>query len=212
MSGYGSEAGDLATCGGSLLINMGTMNDTSMSNYLEAIKAYNARGSPVVLDPVGAGATEIRKNAVKELMTGGYFDLIKGNEGELKQIWGKTTGRQHGVDSGPTTMNNREKATMVQDLAQKEREFLTFSYFLFVILLKTICRQRRPPNRKHRLPQRRHPYLRHRQRPSLPWRNHWRKILPSLQITKSKKTNPNKTDRLRPRNNSLLLPRSLPHR
>ncbi|KAK2762572.1 hypothetical protein FQN54_000745 [Arachnomyces sp. PD_36] len=120
MSGYGVEAGDLSTCGGSLLINMGTMTDQSMPNYLQAIKAYNSRGSAVVLDPVGAGATEVRKNAVKELMAGGYFDLIKGNEGELKQIWGKTS-RQHGVDSGPTTMNNREKATMVRDLAQKER-------------------------------------------------------------------------------------------
>lgn len=122
MSGFGPEAGDLATSGGSLVINMGTMNDQSIPNYLEAIKAYNARGSPVVFDPVGAGATEVRKNAVKDLMTGGYFDLIKGNEGELKQIWGKVTSRQHGVDSGPSTMNNREKATMVRDMAQKERE------------------------------------------------------------------------------------------
>ena len=122
MSGYGPEAGDLATVGGSLLINMGTMTDQSMPNYLQAIKAYNGLGNPVVLDPVGAGATEVRRNAVKELMAGGYFDLIKGNEGELKQIYGKVSGKQHGVDSGPSTMNNREKATMVQDLALKERK------------------------------------------------------------------------------------------
>jgi thiamine-phosphate diphosphorylase/hydroxyethylthiazole kinase len=94
------------------------------------------------LDPVGAAATEVRKNAVKELMTGGYFDLIKGNEGELKQIWGRVSGRQHGVDSGPSTMNKREKATMVQDLAQKERELqyayhhhlLPFPFSFFFIL------------------------------------------------------------------------------
>lgn len=134
MSGYGLEAGDLAVNGGSLLINMGTMNDQSIPNYLQAMTAYNAVGSPVIFDPVGAGATEVRKNAVKELMTGGYFDVIKGNEGELKQIWGKATARQQGVDSGPSTMNNREKARMVRDLAQKERELYIYPALLSLIV------------------------------------------------------------------------------
>jgi thiamine-phosphate diphosphorylase/hydroxyethylthiazole kinase len=136
MSGHGPEAGDLASVGGSLLINMGTMTDQSLPNYLQAMKAYNSLGNPVVLDPVGAAATKVRRNAVKELMDGGYFDLIKGNEGELKQIYGKVAGKQHGVDSGPSTMNNREKATMVQDIALKERELsLSHPIAIFSLVL-----------------------------------------------------------------------------
>src|SRR5438034_6495466 len=122
MSGYGLEAADLAKNGGTLLINIGTLNSESVRNYLQAIRAYNECGSPVVFDPVGAGASDVRRNAVKELMSGGYFDLIKGNEGELKQIYARVPGPQMGVDSGPSTMTNKEKATMVQELARRERK------------------------------------------------------------------------------------------
>ncbi|KAL2005450.1 hypothetical protein VTN00DRAFT_2661 [Thermoascus crustaceus] len=121
MSPYGDEAGDLALNGGALLINMGTLNSESVSNYLKAMQAYNARGNPVIYDPVGAAATQIRRAAVKQLMAGGYFDLIKGNEGEIREVFGNSAGRQRGVDSGPSMLNNREKATLARDLARRER-------------------------------------------------------------------------------------------
>lgn len=126
MSPYGDEAGDLALNGGALLINMGTLNSESVSNYLKAMQAYNARGNPVIYDPVGAAATQIRRAAVKQLMAGGYFDLIKGNEGEIREVFGNSAGRQRGVDSGPSMLNNREKATLARDLARRERKLTTF--------------------------------------------------------------------------------------
>ncbi|KAG5297853.1 thiamine-phosphate pyrophosphorylase [Histoplasma ohiense] len=121
MSGYGPEAVDLAKNGGSLLINMGTLNNESIDNYLQALQAYNAEGNPVVFDPVGAGATDVRRKAAKKLMAGGYFDLIKGNESELIQVYGKVRGHQVGVDSGPSTLSCKEKARLVMDLAKRER-------------------------------------------------------------------------------------------
>ncbi|WEW57811.1 thiamine biosynthetic bifunctional enzyme [Emydomyces testavorans] len=124
MSPYGAEAADLAKAGGSLLINMGTLNDGSLCNYLQAIEAYNQRGSPVVFDPVGAAASQIRRNAVKELMAGGYFDLIKGNESEIKEIYGRVAAKQIGVDSGSSTLSTREKVVMVQELALRERNIV----------------------------------------------------------------------------------------
>lgn len=123
MSPYGAEAADLSKAGGSLLINMGTLNADSLPNYLQALQAYNQRGNPVVLDPVGGSASEIRKNTVKELMAGGYFDLIKGNESEIKGVYGQANAAQLGVDSGPSTLNSKEKATLVQELALRESEF-----------------------------------------------------------------------------------------
>ncbi|EGE81968.1 thiamine-phosphate pyrophosphorylase [Blastomyces dermatitidis ATCC 18188] len=124
MSGYGPEAPDLAKNGGSLLINMGTLNNESLDNYLQALRAYNAEGNPVVFDPVGAGATDIRRKATKQLLAGGYFDLIKGNESELIQVYGKARGNQVGVDSGPSTLNPEEKAKLVKDLARRERNIV----------------------------------------------------------------------------------------
>ncbi|KAJ5084109.1 hypothetical protein NUU61_008688 [Penicillium alfredii] len=121
MSPYGDEATDLCQFDGALLINMGTLTSESVSNYLKAIKAYNERGNPVVYDPVGAGATHIRRTAVTQLMSGGYFDLIKGNEGEIRQAWGSSGVRQRGVDSGPSTLDKQQKAALARDLARRER-------------------------------------------------------------------------------------------
>lgn len=122
MAGYGLEAGDLAKNGGGLLINMGTLNDTAVDNYLQAVNAYNKLGNPVVFDPVGAAATQVRQDATKRLMAGSYFDLIKGNESELKYIYGREPGKQVGVDSGPSTLRDEEKAAMVRDIAARERK------------------------------------------------------------------------------------------
>jgi thiamine-phosphate diphosphorylase/hydroxyethylthiazole kinase len=53
MANYGEEAADLAKLGGALVINMGTVTPEGLRNHLQALKAYNAAGRPVILDPVG---------------------------------------------------------------------------------------------------------------------------------------------------------------
>ena len=122
MSSNGSEAEDLARLDGSLVINMGTVTPESLANFLLAISAYNAAGNPVLLDPVGAGATSARRSAVKSLMAGGYYDVIKGNEGEIKTVAGTLgTAQQHGVDSGASTLTLEQKAEIVKDLAAQEQ-------------------------------------------------------------------------------------------
>jgi len=122
MSNNGLEASDLAKLGGSLVINMGTVTPEILQNYLIALKAYNAAGGPVVFDPVGAGATQQRRDAVTKLMTGGYFDVIKGNENEIRTVAGTSGGeQQRGVDSGVSTLSLEQKAKLVEDLAKQER-------------------------------------------------------------------------------------------
>jgi thiamine-phosphate diphosphorylase/hydroxyethylthiazole kinase len=127
MANYGQEAGDLCKLGGSLVINMGTVTPEGLQNYAQALRAYNSVGGPVVFDPVGAGATAIRRGAVKALMAGGYFDLIKGNEGEIKTVFGHTGAQQRGVDSGHSTSTALEKATLVRDLASRERNVVVMT-------------------------------------------------------------------------------------
>lgn len=121
MSNNGLEAGDLAALGGSLVINMGTTTPEIRSNHLKALAAYNAVGGPVVLDPVGAGATEQRREGVKALMAGGYFDLIKGNEGEIRTVSGAAGVKQHGVDSGASQLSTNDRVELVRTLAARER-------------------------------------------------------------------------------------------
>ena len=128
MSSYGAEAADLAKLNGGLVINSGTVTPDMLMNYKQAVAAYNAVGGPVVLDPVGTGATSIRRAALAELMNVGYFDLIKGNESEILAVarasglkWENNAMQQRGVDSGPSSSTREKLVALVKTLALRER-------------------------------------------------------------------------------------------
>jgi thiamine-phosphate diphosphorylase/hydroxyethylthiazole kinase len=121
MSLNGPEAADLASLGGGLVINMGTVTPDLLSTYLLGMQAYNAASNPIIFDPVGGGATNVRRAAIKQLLAGGFFDIIKGNEGEISAVLGTRGVQQRGVDSGPSTRSTGLKADMVTALAQRER-------------------------------------------------------------------------------------------
>ncbi|KAM0334123.1 hypothetical protein ACHAQA_001143 [Verticillium albo-atrum] len=122
MANYGEEAVDLAALGGALVVNMGTVTPEGLENYVKALKAYNAVGQPIVFDPVGAGATAIRRNAVKTLLAAGYLDIIKGNEGEITTVLGEGPAKQQkGVDSSPSSLDGGARAALVRRLAARER-------------------------------------------------------------------------------------------
>ena len=132
MANYGEEARDLAALGGALVINMGTVTPDGITNYVSAMKAYNEINAPILFDPVGAGATTIRRDAVKTLLRNGYFTLIKGNENEIRTVLGEQEDegtpvqqqQQKGVDSGPSTTNQDEKVRIAKRLAARERNIV----------------------------------------------------------------------------------------
>ena len=121
MANYGEEAKDLAGLGGALVVNMGTVTPDGLNNYVQAIRAYNELGGPVLFDPVGAGATAVRRQAVKTLMSNGYFDVIKGNENEVATVLGESIVQQKGVDMSVSTTDESAKAQLVMRLAARER-------------------------------------------------------------------------------------------
>ncbi|KAI0592949.1 TMP-TENI-domain-containing protein [Biscogniauxia sp. FL1348] len=125
MANYGEEARDLARLGGALVVNMGTVTPEGLANYLKALRAYNDVGRPVVFDPVGAGATAVRRAAVKTILGAGYVDVLKGNQSEiLSCIPGAADDagvQQRGVDSGPAEADTRKLARAIAQLANRRR-------------------------------------------------------------------------------------------
>lgn len=121
MANDGAEAEDLAKLGGALVINMGSATPASISNHLQALRVYNECGGPVLFDPVGAGATGLRRTAVKQLMLGGYFHVIKGNYSEILTVSGSSGVLQKGVDSAKSDVTGLERARLVKTLASRER-------------------------------------------------------------------------------------------
>jgi len=83
----------------SCVVNLGTLTDDIFEAYRAVFRQYNTAGWPIILDPVGAGATEFRARAVANCLEWGYSDLIKGNMGEIMAVAQWKGGRSRGVDS-----------------------------------------------------------------------------------------------------------------
>ncbi|KIV99392.1 hydroxyethylthiazole kinase, variant 1 [Verruconis gallopava] len=127
MSNNGVEAPDLARHGGSLVINMGTVTPEILANYTQALRAYNAVGGAVLLDPVGAGASSARKDAAHTLLAAGYFDVIKGNYNEIATLAGVSSGAQRGVDASAGPVSISDRAALCRDLARRERNVVVMT-------------------------------------------------------------------------------------
>ncbi|WP_443770237.1 hydroxyethylthiazole kinase, partial [Anaerostipes sp.] len=81
-----------------LVLNMGTLNERKLEAMLLAGKKANELGHPVILDPVGVGASSFRKEAVKKLFEEIDFSVIRGNLSEIKAIF-QGNAAEMGVDA-----------------------------------------------------------------------------------------------------------------
>lgn len=86
-----------AICGG-LNINIGTLNQRTIPAMLAAGKRANELGHPVVLDPVGAGASTLRTDTALRLLREVKFAVIRGNISEIKTL-ALGSGTTKGVDA-----------------------------------------------------------------------------------------------------------------
>lgn len=86
MSNTVREVAEIQTFNHALVLNMGTINDEQLEAMLLAGKAANQNNKPVVIDPVGAGATQYRKQVIHELLEEIKPTLIRGNAGEFASL------------------------------------------------------------------------------------------------------------------------------
>jgi hydroxyethylthiazole kinase len=93
------EAAEMAAVSGALVLNIGTLSSAQIDAMLLAGARANELGIPVILDPVGAGATRMRTAAVLRLIRELDITILKGNPGEIGVISG-LGGTVRGVDSG----------------------------------------------------------------------------------------------------------------
>lgn len=98
MADDAEEAEEITSICGGLNINIGTLNQRTIPAMYLAGKKANALGHPVVLDPVGAGASALRTKTAKELIENIQFTVIRGNISEIKAL-ALGTGGAKGVDA-----------------------------------------------------------------------------------------------------------------
>jgi len=92
------EVEEMAAAAGALVLNIGTLSTPWIEAMLLAGRAANAAGVPVVLDPVGAGATRFRTETAARILDQVDVAVVRGNAGEVATLIGERA-EMRGVDS-----------------------------------------------------------------------------------------------------------------
>jgi hydroxyethylthiazole kinase len=81
-----------------LVINIGTLSAPWVESMLKAARTAKKRGIPIVLDPVGAGATRLRTETAHKILLETSPVIIRGNASEIRALY-HAEGTTKGVDS-----------------------------------------------------------------------------------------------------------------
>ncbi len=93
-----NEVEEMVSLAGALVLNIGTLTDERVSTMIIAGKKASELGIPVILDPVGAGATALRTDSAKKIIRDVNIRVIRGNASEILALSHSDT-KTGGVDS-----------------------------------------------------------------------------------------------------------------
>ena len=122
MSDDAEEVEDITSICGGLNINIGTLNQRTIPSMIKAGKKANELGHPVVLDPVGAGASKLRTETAFRLIDEIQFSVIRGNISEIKTLasgFGTTKGVDAEVADTVTEETLDQAVAFVKKYAEK---------------------------------------------------------------------------------------------
>ena len=103
------EVKEMVRAAGALVLNIGTLTSEQIDSMIAAGKEANSLKKPVVLDPVGAGATYLRTESALRLQEKVKIDIVRGNYAEISVLAG-LKGNIKGVESVGREKNSVEVA------------------------------------------------------------------------------------------------------
>ena len=99
------EAADITSIASALVINIGTLNERTIESMIASGKKANELNIPVVLDPVGAGASLFRNETTKRILEEIKISVLRGNMSEIKFIAGLES-ETKGVDASESDLKS----------------------------------------------------------------------------------------------------------
>jgi hydroxyethylthiazole kinase len=118
-----NEVEDMVKFAGALVLNIGTLTDDWISSMIKAGKRASQLGTPIILDPVGSGATPLRTNSAKSIISNTRIAVIRGNASEILSLRNDDS-KTKGVDS----IHSVDEATeAARNLAQELQTTLTIT-------------------------------------------------------------------------------------
>ena len=136
------EAAEITAICSALIINIGTLNSLTIPAMFAAGKKAAALYHPIVLDPVGAGASGLRTKTALELMETIPFSVIRGNISEIKTLaagFGSTRGVDADISDAVTDENLTESISFINDFAQRHSCIVAVSGAIDLVSDGTVC-------------------------------------------------------------------------
>ena len=119
MADCKDEAAEIAGISNALVLNMGTLNSSTVASMFIAGREANAKGVPVVFDPVGAGASKLRDLTALHIIREIRLSVVRGNISEIKSVSGLHASTK-GVDASEADMADASaSAKLAKDLAER---------------------------------------------------------------------------------------------
>jgi len=109
MAHAGEEVEEMARIASALVLNIGTLSRHWVDAMLLAGRTATERGIPIVLDPVGAGATTYRTETARRILDEVGVTVLRGNAGEVATLVGAAA-EVRGVESMSTGIEPGELA------------------------------------------------------------------------------------------------------
>lgn len=112
------EVEAIVSISSALVVNIGTLNTGTIDSMIAAGKKANSLKIPVVFDPVGAGASELRNRTVKEFLEQVQVCAVRGNLSEIAFIVGNRVSTK-GVDVSVSDEEKNNPEDICRKAAQK---------------------------------------------------------------------------------------------
>jgi hydroxyethylthiazole kinase len=122
MTQSAEEIEDLLKLARAVVINIGTLNDAFIGLCEQVCHTANQLGVPIILDPVGAGASPYRTSACHHLLNRYQFSIIRGNASEILALSGSQQNTK-GVDS-----------TIATDLVLESAQILSAHHQVVIVI------------------------------------------------------------------------------
>jgi len=108
------EVEEMVALSGALVLNIGTLTPELVESMLIAGKKANQLGIPVVLDPVGAGATSLRTQISLRILNEINVTILRGNAAEIAVLGGMEA-TVKGVDAAGVSAGSEEIARLAAE-------------------------------------------------------------------------------------------------
>lgn len=117
MAEHPKEVAEITASASALMLNLGNITDARITSISRALQTANKNHIPVLLDLVGVTCSSLRRRFAKELLTDGYFAVIKGNISEILAA-AELPFHGTGVDAGSQDAISKQNETWYCETAK----------------------------------------------------------------------------------------------